>query len=235
MRTPSLARRMLHDGPWPSALSLWLRIALGLALLVAALPSSLVLSQVTPGASLTVVRGSVAVSRPDGTAVYPAGTGLTLAVGDTVGTLERTRAIVTFFIGNEIELGSNTTITIRQLDRNLLDQTNITIQQVSGLSVTRMDPSGNPDSSIRVISADTVAVQHAGEVGHAVDPSSNNITAVCFLRCGPDSLAFPSETMFARASVLRPLTGRGDLIDERFPAGASVWDVMSDAASLGVG
>ena len=30
-----------------------------------------------------------------------AGTGLTLAVGDIVGTLERTRAIVTFFTGSE--------------------------------------------------------------------------------------------------------------------------------------
>src|SRR4051794_8963218 len=105
------------------ALAYGFRFALVLLLLAAVLPISLVFSQVGPGASLTVVRGSVAVSRPDGTAIYPAGTGLTLAVGDTVGTLERTRAIVTFFSGSEVELGSNTTIIIRQLDRDLLDQT----------------------------------------------------------------------------------------------------------------
>src|SRR6478735_5728582 len=97
----------------------WTRFLIGLALLLALLPSPSAWSQVGPGASLTVVRGSVAVKRPDGTAIYPAGTGLTLALGDVVGTLERTRAIVTFFSGTEIELGSNTTIVIRRLDRDL--------------------------------------------------------------------------------------------------------------------
>src|SRR6188508_474763 len=87
---------------WPWAFGVWLRLAIVLALLPTALSAPTVLSQVRPGASLTVVRGSVSVTRPDGTAIYPAGTGLTLAIGDIVGTLERTQAIVTFFSGSEV-------------------------------------------------------------------------------------------------------------------------------------
>src|SRR5688572_13099494 len=113
--------------------AVWLRLVLGLLLLLTVLPSPEAWSQVRPGASLTVVRGSVAVKRPDGTAIYPAGTGLTLALGDIVGTLERTHAIVTFFSGSEIELGSNTTIVIRRLDRDLLEEAQIGVENVIGL------------------------------------------------------------------------------------------------------
>src|SRR6266536_3052986 len=201
------------------ALTIALRIGLAVLLLAAVVPSSLVLCQVGPGASLTVIRGSVAVSRPDGTAIFPAGTGLTLAVGDVVGTLERTRAIVTFFTGSEIELGSNTTIVIRQLDRNLLDQTNVTVQNLSGLTVTRTGSSDNGDPSVRIISGDTVSVLRRGEAGHGVDPSSNNITAVCVIRCGLDGLAFPNETSFVAQGVARTITGRGDKIDSKMPSG----------------
>src|SRR6266536_1130213 len=161
------------------ALTIALRIGLAVLLLAAVVPSSLVLCQVGPGASLTVIRGSVAVSRPDGTAIFPAGTGLTLAVGDVVGTIERTRAIVTFFSGSEIELGSNTTIVIRRLDRDLLDDARVTVENLTGLSVIRV-PAGAPtESAIRVINGDTVAVIRSGEVGHGVDPDSNNVTVAC--------------------------------------------------------
>ena len=58
---------------WPRAFGGWLRLAIVLALLPTALSAPTVLSQVRPGASLTVVRGSVAVTQSDGTKVYPAG------------------------------------------------------------------------------------------------------------------------------------------------------------------
>jgi len=126
----------------------WPRLVLGLLLLLTMLPSPSALSQVSPGASLTVVRGSVAVKRPDGTAIYPAGTGLTLAIGDVVGTLERTRAIVTFFSGSEVELGSNTTIVIRRLDRDLLEEAQIGIENVVGLTVIRVPVGAPPGSAL---------------------------------------------------------------------------------------
>ena len=67
-----------------------MRAALITALLALVLQSSTVLSQVSPGASLTVVQGSVAVTQSDGTKIFPAGTGLTLAIGDIVGRFELT-------------------------------------------------------------------------------------------------------------------------------------------------
>lgn len=213
------------------------RLALVLALLASVLPSPSALSQIGPGASLTVLRGQVSVSRPDGTAVFPAGTGLTLAVGDIVGTLERTLAIVTFFSGSEIELGSNTTIVIRRLDRDLLDQAHITVEHVSGAGIIRVPPEGPPGATIRMLGQDTVAVVSAGEVGHGVDPTSNNVTVACVddaWQCRPDGVAFPNEQAFLPGPVVMVLTGKGDLISMRVPPGASVWDLLSEGAGLGV-
>jgi hypothetical protein len=209
---------------------------LGLLLLATMLPSPDALSQVNPGASLTVVRGMVAVTRPDGTAVFPAGTGLTLALGDIVGTLDRTRAIVTFFSGSEIELGSNTSIVIRRLDRDLLDDAQVTVENISGLTVIRVTPGSPVTSAVRVVSGDTVAVVHSGEVGHGVNPDTNNVTVACVdgsFRCTPDGVAFPNETAFLVGQLSRTKTGRGDLIDQRVPSGTSVWDALADGGVLG--
>ncbi|MCC7370317.1 MAG: hypothetical protein IT306_17970 [Chloroflexi bacterium] len=233
-------RRILNDtlsrgaapGAWLSQQGVWVRLLLALALLSVVLPSTNVFSQVGPGASLTVVRGSVSVTRPDGTAIYPAGTGLTLALGDVVGTLERTRAIVTFFSGSEVELGSNTTIVIRRLDRDLLDSANVTVEHLTGMSVIRIN-NGQP---VRVLSDDTVAVVYRGEAGHGVDPTTNNITVACVdggSKCSPSGVAFPAETAFLPGAVARVITGRGDRIDFRGAPGSSVWDILAEGGGLG--
>jgi hypothetical protein len=209
---------------------------LALALLLTIVPMPAALSQVGPGASLTVLRGSVAVSRPDGTAVYPAGTGLTLAVGDMVGTLDRTRALVTFFTGSEVELGSNTTIVIRRLDRDLLDEARVTIENVSGMTVIRVPQEGPPESAVRILSGDTVARVLSGEAGHGVDPTTNNITVACVdgqFRCRGDGVSFPYDSAFLSGAMSRTRTGKGDVVDTKIPAGASIWDVLSDGASVG--
>jgi hypothetical protein len=224
--TVSPARRLHAPLEW------WLRLLLVIVLLGLVLPSAEVFSQIGPGASLTVVRGSVSVTRPDGTAIYPAGTGLTLAIGDIVGTLERTRAIVTFFSGSEVELGSNTTIVIRRLDRDLLDSANVTVEHLTGLTVIRIN-NGQP---VRIETADTVAVIYSGEAGHGADPVTNNVTAVCVdgtNRCGPNSVAFPTELAFLPGSVVRVVTGRGDLVEFRASAGDSVWDLIDEGGSVG--
>jgi hypothetical protein len=210
----------------------WLRLLLIVGLLSVLLPSAEVFSQIGPGASLTVVRGSVSVKRSDGTAVYPAGTGLTLAIGDVVGTLERTRAIVTFFSGSEVELGSNTTIVIRRLDRDLLDSANVTVEHLSGLTLIRV----NDGQPVRVLTDDTVAVVRRGEAGHGVDPNTNNITVVCVdsgTKCSPNGVAFPLETAFLPGASVRVQTGRGDLIDFRGASGTSVWDQLAEGGSIG--
>jgi hypothetical protein len=215
---------------------MWPRLVLALALLAAVFPSASVLSQVGPGASLTVLRGSVAVSRGDGTAIYPAGTGLTLAVGDMVGTLDRTRALVTFFTGSEVELGSNTSIIIRRLDRDLLDEARVTVENVSGLTVIRVQPGGPPEGAVRILSGDSVAEVRSGEAGHGVDPTTNNVTVACVdgtFRCRPDVITFPNASAFLPGQLARTLTGKGDLLDTKIPPGTSVWDALTDGASLG--
>ena len=147
------------------------------------------------------------VARPDGTAIYPAGTGLTLAIGDIVGTLDRTRAIVTFFSGSEIELGSNTTIVIRRLDRDLLDSANVTVEHLSGMTVIRVN-SGQP---VRVLAGDTIALIRTGEAGHGVDPNTNNIAVVCVdgaTRCTPNGVAFPTELASLPGALTLPGGGQ---------------------------
>jgi hypothetical protein len=213
----------------------WLRLVLGLLLLLTTLPSVPASSQVGPGASLTVVRGSVAVTRPDGTAIYPAGTGLTLAIGDIVGTLERTRAIVTFFSGIEVELGSNTTIVIRRLDRGLLEEAQIGVENVIGLTVIRVPGGALPGSAVEVVSGNTIAMVRSGEVGHGVDPSSNNVTVACVdgaERCVPEAVTFPDGSRPLLRQTARTVTGRGDVIEERVPPGTSVWDALAAGGGL---
>jgi hypothetical protein len=215
---------------------IWLRLLLVFGLLTLVLPSPAALSQIGPGASLTVVRGTVSVSRPDGTAIYPAGTGLTLAVGDIVGTLDRTRAILTFFTGSEVELGSNTTVVIRQLDRDLLDQANVTVENVQGFTVIRVPAGAIASAAVRVLSGETTALVRSGEVGHGVDAESNNVTAACVngaFRCPTDSFAFPNEHAVASGQTSRTLTGKGDLVEERVQPGASVWDVLAAGGAIG--
>ena len=172
------------------------------------------------------------VARPDGTAIYPAGTGLTLAIGDIVGTLDRTRAIVTFFSGSEIELGSNTTIVIRRLDRDLLDSANVTVDHLSGMTVIRVN-SGQP---VRVLAGDTIALIRTGEAGHGVDPNTNNIAVVCVdggIRCTPNGVAFPTELASLPGALVRVQTGRGDRLEIRAPDGASVWDLLAEGGAVG--
>jgi hypothetical protein len=214
----------------------WPRLLIGLALLLTVLPSPAAWSQVSPGASLTVVRGSVAVKRPDGTAIYPAGTGLTLALGDIVGTLERTRAIVTFFSGTEIELGSNTTIVIRRLDRDLLDEAQVGIENVVGLTVIRV-PVGAPRQSwVEVVNGDTIAEIRSGEVGHGVDGDTNNVSVACVdsaSRCTLGGSTFPNGGSLIAGQMVRTITGRGDQVDQRVPAGTSVWDALAAGGSIG--
>src|SRR3954467_10679837 len=70
------------------------------------------------GATLTVLRGSAAVQRADGTPLSPATSGLTLSAGDQVATLNRSSVLVTFFEGSELELGADTTIILRDLAKD---------------------------------------------------------------------------------------------------------------------
>src|SRR5574341_1333021 len=70
-------------------------------------------AQVRGGATLTVLRGTVGVMRTDGSPITPAPSGMSLGVGDRVSTVAASGAVLTFFDGSEVELGSDTSIVIR--------------------------------------------------------------------------------------------------------------------------
>src|SRR3954470_13295241 len=71
-------------------LAVWLASMVGQA-------APVVRAQTFFGATLTVLRGTAAVLRADGTPISPAASGLTLGPGDQVATLARSSALVTFF------------------------------------------------------------------------------------------------------------------------------------------
>src|SRR5262245_35543663 len=94
------------------------RLLIWLAVLATAgLPVGPVEAQVEQGATLTVLRGQVAVVHPDGTAVQPAASGTSVRVGDEIRTISKSGALVTFFTGTEIEMSDDTILVVEQVSR----------------------------------------------------------------------------------------------------------------------
>src|SRR3954469_14982959 len=101
---------------------------------LAVLPSlspALTYAQVQDGATLTVLRGQVAVVGSDGSAVQPAPTGTVVRSGDEIRTLNRTGALITFFAGTEIEMGEETILVVDRVTMNG-SKIDISLKQVLG-------------------------------------------------------------------------------------------------------
>jgi hypothetical protein len=107
----------------------------------------------SPGATLSTFNGEVAVSRANGTATQPAPNGLTLGVGDRIGTLGRATAIVNFFEGSQIELGWNTTVILREM-RSSGSETHVVAELVVGVSTSRTGRFTNPRSDFKIHNPD---------------------------------------------------------------------------------
>src|SRR5829696_8335143 len=88
----------------PGLLRLLLVVSLALT---ASYQAGIVLGQIQDGATLTVLRGTVSLLRTDGTAVQPAPSGTVVRAGDRIATVGPAGALVTFFVGTEIELGAD--------------------------------------------------------------------------------------------------------------------------------
>ena len=106
-------------------------------------------AQAPQGATLTVTGGTVAVITARG-AVQPAGSGMSLAVGDQIATVGKSSALVTFFEGSELELGSDTTIILREIQTSGNREVHIIIEDVLGTTVNRVQAFVNPNSSYQV-------------------------------------------------------------------------------------
>src|SRR6188768_3768066 len=105
-----MLRRRFH---WP-ATHLLLVVLLAIVLVV---PPSAATAQMQQGATITILRGQVAIIRPNGTAIQPAPSGSTVDVGDEIRTITKSGALITFFSGTEIEMGEETILVVDQLSR----------------------------------------------------------------------------------------------------------------------
>ncbi|MCC7371107.1 MAG: FecR domain-containing protein [Chloroflexi bacterium] len=131
-----------------------------LLLLLAAMPAvppPVASAQVRDGATMTVLRGQVAVIHADGTAVQPAPSGTLVKAGDEIRTLSKTGALITFFTGTEIEMGEDTILAV---DRIAVDgsKVDISLKQVFGTTLNRVQSLTDPSSVYRIDAGGATAV-----------------------------------------------------------------------------
>ncbi|MFN8523367.1 MAG: Calx-beta domain-containing protein [Chloroflexota bacterium] len=124
------------------------------ALLALPVPAA---AQVQDGATLTVLRGQVAVVRSDGSAVQPAPSGTVVRAGDEIRTLTKAGALITFFVGTEIEMGEDTVIQVEQVNVQS-GAVNVSLKQVVGMTLNRVTALSDPRSSYRIDAGGAVAV-----------------------------------------------------------------------------
>src|SRR4051812_11139304 len=170
---------------------LWILIAVLLALAPVQLtgPATTASAQVQRGATLTVLRGEVAVVRSDGSAVQPAPSGTTVDTGDEIRTLTKAGALITFFAGTEIEMGEGTILAVDEITRNG-DRVNVSLKQVLGVTLNRVQTLGSTGSTYQIDAGGAVAVVRgttfalAGPTPTAV---GNVVALACLEDCGPSS------------------------------------------------
>jgi hypothetical protein len=135
------------------------------------------------GATLTVLRGQVAVIHPDGSAVQPAPSGTIVRAGDEIRTLTQSGALITLFAGTEIELGENTILVIDRIIRTG-DGIEISLKQALGASLHRVQSLGSA-SSYRVEVGGAVAVVR-GTTFLLYGPTDENVVGIlCLDDCTP--------------------------------------------------
>lgn len=163
------------------------QVLLVLALVMTSLvPRGAALAQPQQGATMTVLRGQVALIHEDGSAIQPAPSGTTVTIGDEIRTLSPGGALITFFNGIEIELGPETNIQIGGIYTEG-NRVNVSISQLVGTTVSRIESFTDPKSSYRIESGGAVAMIRGSTIamrGPENTPTGNFAAAVCF-DCGP--------------------------------------------------
>jgi hypothetical protein len=127
-------------------------------------PEQTATAQVSQGATMTVLAGMVAVLRTDGSAIQPAPSGTDVFPGDEIRTLTRSGALITFFAGTEIELGADTILVVESVSRPG-DRVDITLRQVAGMSVSRVQTIVDAGGGYRVEAGGSVALVRGSELG----------------------------------------------------------------------
>ncbi len=135
-----------------------------------------VAAQVADGATLTVLRGQVAIIRSDGSAIQPAPSGSAVRSGDEIRTLTSAGALITFFAGTEIELGEETSLVVERVSRDG-GRVDISLRQVFGASLHRVQSITDAGASYRVEVGGAVAVVR-GTTFLVYGPTDENVVGI---------------------------------------------------------
>ena len=175
------SRRQRHAG-----IHLLIGLMLALTLLV---PPHTSFAQVQQGATITILRGQVAIIRANGTAVQPAPSGSTVDAGDEIRTISKSGALITFFSGTEIEMGEDTILVVEQVSRQG-DKIDVSLRQVLGATVNRVQTVAGTGSTYQVQAGGAVALVRGttfAMVGPVTTPVGNIVTIACLEDCSPAS------------------------------------------------
>ncbi len=196
-------------------------------LVILLLPARTSAEQVQQGATMTVLRGQVAVLRPDGSAVQPAPSGSIVRAGDEIRTLTQTGALITFFVGTEIELGEETALVIERVELRgaVVD---VSLKQVFGASLHRVQTLADPGSAYRVDVGGAVALVRGTEFLVYGPTDENVVGIVCLDDCD-------GRTTFAGCPVAANLglwaeVERGRVVSACIPFSpqGSVWNAPAE-------
>jgi hypothetical protein len=179
-------------------------------------------AQPQDGATMTVLRGQVAVLHGDGGAEQPAPSGTIVRSGDEIRTLTQSGALITFFAGTEIELGEGTSLVVDRISRSG-DRIDISLKQVFGASLHRVQTLGDPGSAYRVEVGGAIAVVR-GTSFLVYGPTDEQVVGIlCLEDC-------TEQTTFAGCPMAPNLgywleTDHGQVISacQPFRASGSVW------------
>jgi hypothetical protein len=153
--------------------------------IVGSLPARAVAAQVQQGATLTVLRGQIALIRADGTVLQPARSGEAISVGDEIRTISKAGALVTFFSGTEIEMGEDTVLVVDQINKQG-DKVDISLKQVFGATLNRVQTVAGSGSTYQIEAGGAVALVRGttfSMVGPVTTESGNIVTIACREDC----------------------------------------------------
>lgn len=120
--------------------------------------------------------------RADVTAVQPAPSGTLVRAGDEIRTLTETGALITFFSGTEIELGEETTLVIERVEVRG-GTVDVSLKQVFGVSLHRVQSFVDPDSAYHVDVGGAVALVRGTEFLVYGPTDENVVGIVCLDAC----------------------------------------------------
>jgi hypothetical protein len=162
--------------------------AAGVFALLALLPVSLDTSaaQLQDGATMTVLRGQVAVIFGDGSAMQPAPSGTIVRAGDEIRTVGGSAAAITFFVGTEVELGTDTILVVQRVSGRggMVD---VSLKQVFGATLNRVQTFTDPRSVYRIEAGGAVAVVRGTEFLIYGPTPEGIVVIVCLRDCDGDT------------------------------------------------